>query len=243
MKRINVATDALLPLPDSANERVLVGMRKFWKMQVAYKSHGLLYKRGVLLWGPPGSGKTATISLLTAELVSMGGLVIYCQIPGVTSIGLEQLRRVEPNRKLICILEDIDEMMQMYGEHDLLALLDGENQVDNIVMVASTNYPERLGARIVNRPARFDERILVGMPSREARRVYLGRIASRLGRDDLSMWVNDTEGFSIAHLRELAAAVLCLEQPYEEVLSRLRSMRIMPKERDAVSSPVGFVPA
>jgi hypothetical protein len=46
---------------------------------------------------------------------------------------------------------------------------------------------------------------------------------------------------SIAHLRELAAAVLCLDQPYGEVIERLRSMRILPKERDGEGlAPAGF---
>ena len=241
IERIKVVTDSLIHLPDSANERVLKGMRKFWSMQEKYKLHGLLYKRGVLLWGPPGSGKTATLGLLSQELIQAGGIVIVCQDPALTAVGLAQLRRIEPMRRLICTLEDIDEMITRFGEHDLLALLDGENQVDNIVMVATTNYPERLGARIVNRPSRFDERILVGMPSPLARKTYIGRVAPQSGLAEVNKWTADTDGLSIAHLRELAAAVLCLSQPYTEVIDRLRSMRALPKERDGFAlQAVGF---
>lgn len=240
-ERIKVVTDSLIHLPDSANERVLNGMRQFWAMQDNYKAHGLLYKRGVLLWGPPGSGKTATISLLSQELIGAGGIVIVCQHPGLASLGLAQLRRIEPQRRLICIIEDIDEVIGRYGEHELLALLDGENQVDNIVMVATTNFPERLGPRIVNRPSRFDERILVGMPSPAARAIYIAKIAPQLTGDEQRRWNVETEGLSIAHLRELAAAVLCLGQPYEEVVERLRSMRVLPKDRDGLQvQGVGF---
>lgn len=242
IQKFKVITDSLIELPDTANERVLAGMRKFWTMGDRYREHGLLYKRGVLLYGPPGSGKTATLGLLSEELSAIGGIVILCDQPRLCSVGLAQLRRVEPNRKLICILEDIDELIDRFGEHQLLAILDGENQVDNIVMIATTNYPERLGARIINRPARFDERILVGMPSAPARTIYLSKIASALPLSVLSRWVDDTEGLSIAHLRELAAAVLCLEQPYDSVIKRLRQMRILPRERDgqgAVSTGFG----
>lgn len=240
-RTIKVITDALFLLPDNASERVLSGMKTFWDMEDRYRKHGLLYKRGILLWGPPGSGKTATLTLLSKHLIDGGGIVVMCAHPGLTSAGLSALRRIEPTRRIICIMEDIDEIIQRHGEHELLALLDGENQVENIVMLATTNYPDRLGARIVNRPSRFDERILVGMPSAAARRVYLRKVVGEMDNEEIERWVEDTDQLSIAHLRELAAAVLCLGQDYDTVLSRLKSMRYRPKERDGVmDAPVGF---
>ena len=237
--RVNVLTDNLINLPDTANERVLEGMRKFWKRRDRYTSYGYLYKRGILLWGPPGGGKTATVTMLSRDLLAEGGLVIFCNNPGLTSKGLAALRRIEPNRPIVCIEEDIDEMINSHGEHELLALLDGENQVDNIVHVATTNYPERLGARIVNRPSRFDERIKIGMPSSEARKVYLTHTAKGVSKKDLEKWVLDSEGFSVAHLRELTAAVLCLDQPYAEVIARLKSMKHRLKGEEGLGN-VGF---
>lgn len=240
-RMVKVITDALILLPDNASERVLEGMRTYWQMEDRYRRHGLLYKRGILLWGPPGSGKTATLTLLSKNLIDSGGIVVMCSHPGITSAGLAALRRIEPTRRLICIMEDIDEIIQRHGEHELLALLDGENQVENIVMLATTNYPDRLGARIVNRPSRFDERILVGMPSAAARRTYLRKVVGEMDTEEIERWVVGTDQLSIAHLRELAAAVLCLGQDYESVLSRLKSMRYRPKERDGVmDQPVGF---
>jgi hypothetical protein len=237
-KKIKVITDTLVELPDNASERVLSGMAKFWSMEDRYRKHGLLYKRGILLWGPPGSGKTATITLLNKYLLENGGIVIMCDHPRITSMGLEALRRIEPTRRIICIMEDIDEIIEKYGEHDLLALLDGENQVDNVVMLATTNYPDRLGARIINRPSRFDERILVDMPSKDARRKYLQHILGDI--PDVNKWVNDTEGLSIAHLREMTAAVRCLDQDYDSVLKRLKSMKHKIKNIEGQENKTGF---
>ena len=59
-KRIKVITDSLVELPDNASERVLSGMQKFWNMEDRYRQHGLLYKRGILLWGPPGCHSRGT---------------------------------------------------------------------------------------------------------------------------------------------------------------------------------------
>jgi len=237
VKIIKVITDSLIILPDNASEKVLMGMKKFWEMESKYRKHGLLYKRGILLFGPPGSGKTATITLLSKDLLDAGGIVVMCEDPFITAKGLAAIRRIEPNRRIICIIEDIDENIQKYGEHDLLALLDGENQVENIVMLATTNYPDRLGARIVNRPSRFDERIFVGMPSAAARKIYLRKVVGEI--PELDQWVNDTDQLSIAHLRELSAAVKCLDQDYDVVLSRLKLMKHKLKDVD-VPEKVGF---
>jgi SpoVK/Ycf46/Vps4 family AAA+-type ATPase len=215
-------------------------MQKFWDMEDRYRKHGLLYKRGILLFGPPGSGKTATIALLNKILLDKAGVVVMCDHPKITSLGLEALRRIEPERRIICIMEDIDEIIEKYGEHDLLALLDGENQVDRIVMLATTNYPDKLGARIVNRPSRFDERIFVGMPTPAARHKYLTNILGEGATENIDKWVADTDGLSIAHLREMTAAVRCLDQDYDVVLKRLKSMKHKMKSDEGMGDKTGF---
>lgn len=243
LERVNVVTDKLVVLPDSSNERVLRGMEKFWNSKDRYLAHGLLYKRGVILWGPPGSGKSASLQLLMGQLVAAGGIVIISVVPGLTVTGLKAVRRIEPHRNIITVFEDVDEQIQQHGEHELLALLDGESQISNVVNVATTNYPDKLGARIMNRPSRFDERIYVGMPSAEAREVYLRNVAKGLAESQLHKWVKDTENLSVAHLRELAAAVLCLDQDYDDVIKRLKSMKSKPKEVDGFGNEtagVGF---
>jgi hypothetical protein len=230
-QRKKVLTDDLIELDDNASVRVIRGIRTFWDSKREYTSRKIIYKRGILLWGPAGSGKTATLMLLTQDLLVNGGLVVVCEDPGLVNLGLEALRRIEPERPIIILLEDIDELIGRYGEHGILALLDGENQINNVVNIATTNYPERLGARIVNRPSRFDERIFIDMPSTFAREKYL-RHATRnewMPTEDLRRWVADTDGFSIAHLRELVVAVFCLKQDYVDVIERLSKMRVQPK--------------
>jgi len=244
--RTKVVTDNLIELDDAATTRVLSSLRKFWKSRAEYVKRGVLYKRGLLLWGPAGSGKTATLALLMQDLLRMDGLVFICQHPALLSQMLAVLRRIEPERNLIVVLEDIDELVQRFGEHDLLALLDGETQIDNVVNIATTNYPERLGARIVNRPSRFDERILVDMPNAAAREKYLRHVTrdEHLPDDMLAEWVDKTLSFSVAHLRELVVAVFCLSQPFEEVLERLSKMQYQPKPLKEFShNPVGINPA
>lgn len=238
IKQHPTQSDNLLELPETANTRVLESIRKFWRSADRYRRHGLLHKRGVLLWGPPGSGKTATVQLCTRDLIADGGIVLFndCS-PDLMIAVLLGLRTIEPSRPLIVVHEDLDEIIDRHTEHGILAMLDGEHQVANVVHIATTNYPEKLGARIVNRPSRFDERIRVDMPTRAARVEYLTQVLTIAGDEQAAeranKWADDTDRLSIAHLRELVAAVFCLEQSYEDVLQRLRSMTERPRESNS----------
>ena len=239
----SIVSDKLSVLPGSCNAQVLNGIRKFWESKETYAKYGLAYKRGVLFYGPPGSGKTATLTLLAKELIKeYGGAVFVCQSVELLTHLLQKLRQIEPQRPLIVELEDIDEIISNQGEHGILALLDGEMQIDNVVFIATTNYPDRLGARIVNRPARFDQRVFVDMPSTETRRAYLQIVSEPepLTGAEISKWARDTDGMSIAHLRELFIAVRCLGNPYDEVIRQLKSMAVRPKSKEGMGSPIGI---
>lgn len=172
--------DELMRLPDSASEEMIKNIQTFWTKEEHFRSFGFLWKRGILLWGPAGSGKTSTLQLISQDIVEKGGLSIYVTHPSVCAQGLAIYRRIERDRPCVVMLEDLDAMISNHGEHDVLALLDGELQIDNVVFIATTNYPERLDKRIVNRPSRFDIVKLIGMPNAAAREMYLGHKNKRL---------------------------------------------------------------
>ena len=242
LEQAKVVSDGIYVLPDMATEVVLEEVRKFWASEDKYRKHKLLYKRGIILWGPPGGGKTVAVKLLMNELVKRDGIVVVAQNIQLATMCLKAIRRIEPKRNLIVVLEDIDEIINYNGESNVLSLLDGENSVDNVLNIATTNYPERLGARIFNRPSRFDRRVFVGMPSDEARKAYLKQATGAgLTGETLDQWVKDTNEMSIAHMRELVAAVYCLDQPYGDVIDRLQKMAKQVKTQDEFKRPrVGF---
>jgi SpoVK/Ycf46/Vps4 family AAA+-type ATPase len=230
---MNINSDGIYALPDMATETVLREVETFWNNEELYRKHHLLYKRGILLWGPPGSGKTITVKLLMKEIIKRQGIVLVVQNVSLALSVLKEFRAIEPTRSIILVLEDIDEIISHNGESSVLSLLDGEHNLDNVLNLATTNYPELLGARIINRPSRFDRRVFVDMPNEGARTTYFTKAThDAIGAEDLAKWVIDTEGMSIAHMRELVAAVFCLGQQYTDVIERLKAMAIRPKAKE-----------
>lgn len=248
--RKDVMLDDLVILPDSATDAVLQEIEEFWTREDIYRKYRYLWKRGILLWGPPGSGKTTTVQLISKRIIDRGGIAVYIGNPRVAAHGLRLMRKVEPKRPIVVMLEDIDVIVQHY-EQELLSLLDGELQIDNVVFVATTNYPEKLDKRIVNRPSRFDLVKKVGMPSADARKVYLLNREEDLDKNIVTVtsdegetrtiteadhWVELTNGFSIAHLKEVILGVKCFGKPVTEVVKRLKAMANKPSSSSGDAS-------
>jgi hypothetical protein len=226
-------TDGLVRLPDDVSGRVLAEIDMFHARRAEFTKRGLLHKRGVLLYGPPGGGKTSTVNLLVELFVDkMGGIALHSSDnPWVTAECLKSLRKVEADRRVLCIIEDIDEMYHAGGGHhveNLLSLLDGEDQADGVVYVATTNFIERLDRRLVGRPSRFDVIEEVGMPSAECRAAYLAHKEPGMPVSEVAAYVEATAGFSLAHLRELIVLTQCFGQPLERAVKRLAAMAEIP---------------
>jgi hypothetical protein len=239
-----LAMDDLVEIPDAAIGDLVGEFDSFWSKVDEFARRGFLHKRGFLLWGPPASGKTSLLNRLVLRLVSeRDGVVVFCGDPMQLICCIKMLRTIEPSRPLIIIMEDIDAIIASRGESDILALLDGTVQVDHILCIATTNYPERLDKRIVNRPSRFDTIGHIGMPSAAARRTYLAARETVLAENpvELDHWVSLSEGFSLAHLKEMIIAVFCLGQSLEHVVSRLDDMCARsPSSDDDRTTTLGF---
>ena len=173
------------------------------------------------------SGKTCTVNLIMKDVVvDRNGIVIKFTNPGLFIEGMRILREIQPTTPVVVLMEDIDSIIEHYEESPVLNILDGVESVQRVVFLATTNYPECLGPRIINRPSRFDKRFHIGYPNPESRMLYFKHLCG--GKDlkiDLARWVKDTDKFSIAHLKELFVAVIIIGDDYDEALENLKLMK------------------
>lgn len=220
----SVCIDDLLRFPDSISDRILGEITTFWGKGEVFSKYGFLHRRGYLLHGPAGSGKTSLVQQIISDIVKSDGLVFQCtNHPAVFIDGLAQFRKVEPNRPIVCLFEDLDAIISEHGEDEILQLLDGESAVDKCLNIATSNYPEKLDKRLVARPRRFDRVILIPMPSKEVRRLFFERKLKITG-EELEMWANKTDGLSFAACAELVISVKCFDNSFENSLAILKEM-------------------
>ena len=125
----------------------------------------------------------------------------------------------------MCIFEDIDAIIEMHGDSELLGWLDGSHQINKVINIATTNYPERLDRRIVSRPRRFDRIIKIETPTPTMRETYLRKkLPDLIHNGQLTHWVDLTDGLSFAALAELVISVACLGNKLEDTVKLLRML-------------------
>lgn len=217
-----------------------------------FKRLGIDAPRGVLLHGPPGCGKTLIARSIAhetdADFFSINGPEVVHKFYGESEAHLRKIFD-EASRKApsIIFLDEIDAIApkreKVVGDVEkrvvaqLLALMDGLTQRQNVVVIAATNIPNVLDPAL-RRPGRFDREIAIPIPDRNGRYEILD-IHSRgmpvAGDVEMDHLAEITHGFVGADLEALCreAAMLCLRRimpdidfnlnniPYEQ-LSRLQ---------------------
>lgn len=112
----------------------------------------------------------------------------------------------------------------------------------NADSVATTNHPERLDAHFTNRPGRFDIKKKLNHLTAEGREYFLKHKLKEgeLEKIDLPKWVKDTEGLSIAHLKELIVSVLIMGKEYNSVVETLKRMKDFKSSREDNVTGIGY---
>ena len=220
-KKHNYATDELVRYEDCTYNWMMEEINNFWEMKDRFHSLGYTHKRGYLMQGPPGTGKSCIIKMLMEDIVEKGDVVFVCKEISSLVNGLKEFRQVEPDRQAFVVIEDIDGVIQ-WAERQILELFDGDDQVDGVCYIATTNYPERLPERI-RRVGRFDKEVTVNFPTAEGRLAYLNhKIGTHESDGVIQEMVDSTDGFGFNHLKELIIGMFCLGQGLEETVTQIR---------------------
>ncbi len=210
-----------------------------------FRHLGIEPPKGVLLYGPPGCGKTllakAVANESNAHFISISGPEIMSKYYGESEKRLREIfEEAEKNAPAIIFIDEIDSIApnrnEVTGEVErrvvaqLLALMDGLKGRGEVIVIGATNRPEALDPAL-RRPGRFDREIEIGVPDREGRKEIL-QIHTRnvpLADDvDLNEFADITHGFVGA---DLAALVR------EAAMASLR--RVLPKiDLEAETIPI-----
>jgi SpoVK/Ycf46/Vps4 family AAA+-type ATPase len=212
-------------LPEDVLRRIERHSLSFSRHAEKLRAAGRHLKRGILLHGRPGTGKTLSAMYLASRMEGRTVILLTGRGAGVIETAARIARMLEP---ATLILEDVDLIgtereYQTVGANallfELLNQMDGLAEDVDILFVLTTNRPDVLEPALAARPGRIDQAIETPLPDAACRR-RLFELYGRGMRVEVSDWdrlVNRTEGVSGAFIRELLrkAAVFAAEEDGE----------------------------
>jgi len=245
IKKQPFKTDELYQLPSYEIQDILKDIQNFWDRRDKYREYNFVHKRGILMYGEPGCGKSGIIQLISKQLIENDGIILNIKDSEDVEYFIDFIatfRKIEAHRPLIVLLEDIDSIAgdSNHATSKLLNILDGVKQIEDVVYIATTNYPEKLQERITNRPSRFDRRYKVELPNEEIREAYIRHKLTEedLKNVDIKDWIERTEGMSLSHLKEVVISTIVMGREFEEVMDNLEGLKKAPTIKG--SGKVGF---
>jgi transitional endoplasmic reticulum ATPase len=197
-------------------------VQSFFDNRELYKKLSVPWKRGLILHGVPGNGKTISIKALINELQKRPEPIPSLYVKAFDSCNgkkfsiraiFTQARTMAP---CLLIFEDLDSLVEDKTRSYFLNEVDGLESNDGILMVGSTNHLDGLDPAISKRPSRFDRKYHFKIPSEAERTAYCQFWREKVLNSGMVDFPEEmcpivaklTEGFSFAYLKELFVIAL-----------------------------------
>ncbi len=184
-------------------EKLNSEINNFMAKEQVYKVNNLDYKRGILLYGLPGNGKTCFIKHL---LKGQDAISIICDAKSEQDIDFVYNflndETAQDYYKII-VLEDIDRVSNEYVRSKFLNLVDGILPLNKTLFIATSNNPKNLDHALTNRPSRFDSLCEIESPNTNSREQLLHSFFPAAKGEDILKAINMTKDYRGAHFKEI----------------------------------------
>lgn len=195
--------------------------------------------RGVVLLGPPGTGKTLSGRIIrneaNATFIWLSSRDFhYAGAFGSLTYAFDLAKELAPS---ILFIEDVDNWMRDTTIDLLKTEMDGIGRSAGILTILTTNYPERFPDALLDRPGRFHDVLKLDLPDKTARAQMLAKWVGDIADEARTKLLDATEGWSGAHMYELAQFAKVLQEQDELTLSDSLTKAIdkITEQRDLIS--------
>lgn len=216
--RLDLAKVSLEDVGDMTEVKAAVTEAVLWPLQYpdTFTRLGVAPPRGVLLYGPPGCGKTFLVKAIAgsgqANVLSVKGAELLSKWVGESEAAVRELfRRAREAAPTLIFLDEVDALAPVRGQStdggttdrvvaSLLTELDGVEQLRDVVVIGATNRPDLVDPALL-RPGRLERLVYVPPPDAEARTAILQAAVRAVPLDptvDLGELGAQTVGFSAA---------------------------------------------
>ncbi len=223
--------DEKLEILNSYFEILVNDLNVFCGLEETYKKAKLEFNRAILLYGEPGCGKKYLANRLANYFVDkFGGIALYLEEPTDFEKIINSIKNTEikQNKKVFVVIEEIASLLENYGVKSISDILKKTYNEDGVYIIATTNFEERVGQYISDRPGMFEQKMLIDYPDDIDRNLYIKllinkfNVKTKIKIDKISL---DTEGLSLSHIKNFIESVFVFGYNYEEILEDLKSMK------------------
>ncbi|CCM05578.1 uncharacterized protein FIBRA_07805 [Fibroporia radiculosa] len=218
----------------------------FFDSEDLFKSLAIPWKRGIIMHGPPGNGKTISLKAVMKECDAKNFAPLYVKSfqswMGEEMSMATVFAKAREMTPCVLVLEDLDSLINDKNRSFFLNQLDGLESNDGLLVIGTTNHLDKLDPALSGRPSRFDRKYPFDDPDEDERALYARYWQDKL-RSNKSIEFPDslvdevvamTAKFSFAYLKEAFVSSLVIlagldgtsKPPFAEVLkSQIKSLR------------------